>query len=81
MRPKKVQESYSDVSKKLLQIGEKVRMLRKDKSANYEEFATKHNINKVTLNRLERGESVSLKLFINVIQKLGISLEDFFKGL
>jgi transcriptional regulator with XRE-family HTH domain len=81
MKPKKVKESYSDVSKKLVQIGEKVRKLRKDESANYEQFATKHNINKVTLNHIERGESVSLKLFINVLQKLEISLEDFFAGL
>jgi transcriptional regulator with XRE-family HTH domain len=65
-----------------MQIGDKVRQLRKEKSPNYEDFAYKNNINKVTLNRIERGGSVSTKLFFNVLQKLGItSLEDFFKGL
>jgi transcriptional regulator with XRE-family HTH domain len=44
-------------------------------------FAEKSNLNKVTLNRLERGEGGSLKLFIYTIQKLGISLENFFHGL
>jgi len=81
MKPKKVQESYSDVNKKLEQIGAKVRSLRKEMSPNYEDFATRSNINKVTLNKIERGESVSLRLFVLTLQKIGISLEDFFKGL
>ena len=81
MKPKKVPESYLEVDQKLEQIGKKVRQLRKEKSANYEDFAREKNINKVTLNSIEKGESVSLRLFINVIQKLGISLEDFFNGI
>lgn len=81
MKPKKVPEPYSDVNQKLEQIGAKVRMIRKEKSPNYEVFATKSNINKVTLNKIERGESVSLRLFVLTLQKMGISLEDFFKGL
>ena len=82
MKPKKVPEQYLEVDQKLIQIGEKVRKLRKEKSPNYENFATAYNINKVTLNRIERGESVSTKLFFNVLLKLEItSLEDFFNGL
>ncbi len=82
MKPKKVPESYLEVNQKLVQIGEKVRKLRKGKSPNYEVFALEKNINKITLNRIERGESVSTKLFINVLLKLEISsLEDFFRGL
>jgi transcriptional regulator with XRE-family HTH domain len=81
MKPKKVPEPYSDVNQKLEQIGTKVRMLRKEMSPNYEDFATKSNINKVTLNKIERGESVSIRLFLLTLQKMGISLEDFFKGL
>ena len=81
MKPKKVPEPYSDVNMKLEKIGAKVRILRKELSPNYEVFAAKSNINKVTLNKIERGESVSLKLFVLTVQKMGISLEDFFKGL
>jgi transcriptional regulator with XRE-family HTH domain len=82
MKPKKVPESYSDVNQKLLQIGERVRKLRKEKYSNYESFSEASNINKVTLNRIELGKSVSMKLFINVLLKLEISsLEDFFQGL
>lgn len=82
MKPKKVIESYSEVDQKLEQIGKKVRQLRKAKNPNYEIFAEQNNINKVTLSRVERGESVSNKLFFNVLNKLEItSLEEFFKGL
>ena len=81
MKPKKMPESYLEADQKLVQIGEKVRKLRKAKRANYEDFARENNINKVTLNKIEKGESVSLRLFINIIQKLGISLQDFFESL
>ncbi len=82
MKPKKVPESYLEIDQKLIQIGGKVRQLRKAKYANYEDFAKANNINKVTLNRIERGESVSTKLFLSVLQKLEItSLEEFFRGL
>lgn len=81
MKPKKVPESYSDVNQKLEQIGVKVRIIRKEMSPNYEDFAARSNINKVTLNKIERGESVSLRLFVLTLQKMGVSLEDFFKGL
>ena len=81
MKPKKVPESNMEIDQKLVQIGEKVRKLRKEKRANYEDFARENNINKVTLNKIEKGESVSLRLFLTVIQKLGISLQDFFKKL
>jgi len=81
MKPKKLPESYLEADQKLVQIGKKVRKLRKAKRANYEDFARENNINKVTLNKIEKGESVSLRLFINVIQKLEISLQDFFKSL
>jgi transcriptional regulator with XRE-family HTH domain len=59
-----------------------VRELRKEKYSNYESFSKALNINKVTLNRIENGKGVSMKLFISVLLKLEISsLEDFFHGL
>jgi transcriptional regulator with XRE-family HTH domain len=82
MIPKKFPESYMEVDQKLELIGEKVRKLRKGKYSNYESFSKATNINKVTLNRIELGKSVSMKLFISVLLKLEISsLEDFFEGL
>jgi transcriptional regulator with XRE-family HTH domain len=82
MKPKKVPETYQEVDQKLVQIGERVRKLRKKKYSNYESFSKTSNINKVTLNRIELGKSVSMRLFISVLLKLEISsLEDFFQGL
>ncbi len=41
----------------LKKIGNSVRELRKKREKNYEEFARKHKINKVTLQRLETGQN------------------------
>jgi transcriptional regulator with XRE-family HTH domain len=81
MKPKKVPESSIDVDIKLQEIGEKLRMIRKAQYSNYEDFARRSNINKVLINRSERGKSISMKQFVNIIQKLGISFQEFFKGL
>jgi transcriptional regulator with XRE-family HTH domain len=81
MKPKKITESFDEVSLKMAEIGERVRQLRKAYNTNYEDFAKSKNINKVTLNRLERGDNVSLKLFLSVLIKLDISLDEFSKGL
>jgi transcriptional regulator with XRE-family HTH domain len=81
MKPKKITESFDEVSLKMAEIGERVRELRKVHNTNYEDFAKSRNVNKVTLNRLERGDNVSLKLFLSVLMKLDISLEEFSKGL
>jgi transcriptional regulator with XRE-family HTH domain len=81
MKPKKVPESLIDVDIKLKEIGQKLRMIRKTQYSNYEEFAQKCNINKVLINRSERGKNISMKQFVNIIQKLGISFEEFFKEL
>jgi transcriptional regulator with XRE-family HTH domain len=81
MKPKKKPVSLADVNIKMTEIGEKLRMIRKERYSNYEDFALTCNINKVTVNKIERGENVSLRLFIYTIQQLEISLEDFFKGL
>ena len=45
MKPKKVPETYQEVDQKLVQIGEKVRKLRKEKYSNYESFSAVLNIN------------------------------------
>ncbi len=65
----------------LKRIGTKVRELRKKQEKNYEEFARKHRINKVTLQRLETGQNFTMKSLIEVLGVLEISLEDFFSNL
>ena len=70
----------SEKDKRLVAIGEKIRMLRKanDNFKNYEVFAFTHRINKVTLQRIERGENYNMESLLKVLDALGIKLTDFF---
>jgi len=67
----------------LLKIGDRVRQLRKSNPdyINYEVFAYKNNINKVTLSKIEKGENHNVASLIKIIRALDISIEDFFKGI
>ena len=65
----------------LRRIGEKVRELRKDQDKNYEDFARKHQINKVTLQRLETGQNFTMKSLVEILGILDVSIEDFFRDL
>lgn len=67
----------------LVKIGEKVRRLRKSNPEfdNYEVFAFTHKINKVTLQRIERGENYNIESLLKVLKALGISLSKFFEDI
>ena len=67
----------------LIKIGEKVRKLRKQNPdyANYEVFAFTHRINKVTLQRIERGENYNMESLLKVLNALDIGLSEFFKDI
>ncbi len=75
----KQEQEYLD--KKLKEIGIKIRQLRSSENSNYEAWSYLNGINKVSLSRLERGENVTMKLLITILQKLDVSLEEFFKDL
>ena len=83
MANKKSVEPSSDKSLLLKAIGEKVRMLRKSHSEyiNYEVFAFKNDINKVTLSKIENGENHNIASLIKVLNALNVSLEEFFTGI
>jgi transcriptional regulator with XRE-family HTH domain len=75
---KKVSSEVS-VDQQMKKIGEKVRELRRQKNQNYEAWSYLNGINKVSLNRIERGENITMKLFLEILQKLDVSVQDFFK--
>ena len=75
---KKVSSEVS-VDQQMKKIGEKVRELRRHKNQNYEAWSYLNGINKVSLNRIERGENITMKLFLEILQKLDVSGQDFFK--
>jgi transcriptional regulator with XRE-family HTH domain len=65
----------------LLIIGSKVRKLRKMQNKNYEAFAKEHNFNKVTLQRIESGQNFTMTSLIELLNILGVSLEEFFSDI
>lgn len=68
-----------DVIGKLKEIGKKVREHRKSIEKNYQVFADKHHLNSMTLWRIEHGFNFNMISFIEVLNSLGISLEEFFR--
>lgn len=62
----------------LIEIGKKVRDIRKSHYKNYETFAEAHGFNKVTISRLERGENVTIKTLIEVLSALNVPINEFF---
>lgn len=76
-------ESTEEKDQRLIKIGEKIRQLRKanDDFKNYEVFAFTHKINKVTLQRIERGENYNMESLLKVLDALKIKLSDFFQDI
>jgi transcriptional regulator with XRE-family HTH domain len=68
---------------RLLAIGEKIRAIRKSNPdfVNYEVFAFTKKINKVTLQRIEKGENYNMESLLKVMDALEIKLSDFFIGI
>jgi transcriptional regulator with XRE-family HTH domain len=73
--------SEASVNQQMKTIGAKIRELRREKNPNYEAWSYLNGINKVSLNRIERGENVTMKLFLEILKKLQVSPEDFFKSI
>ena len=73
--------SEASVDQQMKAIGDKVRELRRQKNPNYEAWSYLNGINKVSLSRLERGENITMKLFLEILKKLDISVQDFFRNI
>ncbi|MGA2408272.1 MAG: helix-turn-helix transcriptional regulator [Bacteroidales bacterium] len=73
--------SDSSVDHQMKMIGERVRELRRQKNQNYEAWSYLNGINKVSLNRIERGENVTMKMLLEILKKLDVSVQDFFKDI
>jgi len=69
----------------IMKIASKAKMLRKELGYSYESFAMHAKINRNTYFKFEKssstGDNFTIGVFLKVIKGLGISLEDFFKGL
>ena len=63
---------------RIIQIGLKVRELRRKVCPNYEQFAFTHNINKVTLSNIENGKDFRMSSLLKVLDAIHISQAEFF---
>ena len=71
-----------EIQPKLIEIGAKVRELRKASGMNYVAFAKKYGINKMTLFRIECGQEFQMGTLIKILKILKIdNLSTFFRDL
>ena len=68
-------------TKKLKQIGERLKFYRKKAGyTNYEYFAYENNISRPQYGKYEAGANIQLNTLIKILKALNVSLEEFFKG-
>lgn len=75
--------SGEDFDKFLTDVGERLKKHRIKKGyTSYEQFAFDHNIGRAQYGKYERGtEDLRLSSLFKVLEKLGITWEEFFKGM
>jgi predicted transcriptional regulator len=81
MAKRKIIELPKDVAQLMKEIGLKLAEQRQKVGSNYKDFAKTHNINNMTLWRIQKGEDYKMSSFIQVLLAIGISPEDFFAGI
>jgi transcriptional regulator with XRE-family HTH domain len=79
MPKRNVPELPSDVRQKMKDIGSRVTESRQKVGSNYKKFAQDHGINNMTLWRIEKGEDYKISSLLQVLNAIGISLEDLMK--
>jgi transcriptional regulator with XRE-family HTH domain len=61
-------------------IAQKIRAIRHEKNLTIQQLATRSNVSKGLLSKIENSRTVpSLPVFLTIIQSLDISLKDFFR--
>lgn len=78
---KRDNELPADIAKRLKMIGDKLTKERQQVENNYKRFAEKHELNNMTLWRMQNGQDFKMSKLIQVLDAIGISLEDFFKDI
>jgi predicted transcriptional regulator len=81
MSKRKVIELPEDVAPIMKEIGIRVTELRQKVGNNYKNFAESHNLNNMTLWRIEKGEDYKMSSFIQVLNAIGTTPEEFFKDI
>jgi len=70
-----------DVAQVMKTIGRRLIEYRQRDGSNYKIFAESQGINSMTLWRMQKGEDYKMSTFVEVLLKIGVSPEEFFKGI
>ena len=81
MTKREIPELPKEVALTMKEIGLKLSEHRQTVESNYKKFAINHKINNMTLWRIQKGEDYKMSKFLQVLNAIGISPEDFFKGI
>jgi transcriptional regulator with XRE-family HTH domain len=66
----------------LIKIGSQLRKIRKQKGhGSYEYFAYENDLNKITIMNIERGKNFEMFSLLKILDILGVTPEEFFKGI
>ena len=74
-------EIPTKVTQQLKQVGQKFEELRKINIKESKSFTEENDINRMTLWRIQNGKDFQLSKLLQVLNAIGISPEDFFKGI
>lgn len=73
-------DSEKEIESKIVEIGSKIKKLRKDKGySSYETFANEYELNRVQYWRVEKGQNITMKTLLKILSIHGLSLKEFFK--
>ncbi len=81
MTKRTIPELPSEIGETMKQIGERITILRQEVDSNYKSFSKSHEINNMTLWRMQKGEDYKMSSFLEVLKAIGCTPEDFFKGI
>jgi predicted transcriptional regulator len=81
MTKREIPELPEEIAQRMKKIGLKVAEHRQTVGSNYKKFAESHSINNMTLWRIQKGEDYKMSNFLQVLNAIGISPEEFFKGI
>lgn len=77
-----MKDSDKEIDEQIQKIATKLKELRKAKGfTSYETFAFEHDINRVQYWRIEKGQNITLKTLLKVLDIHEITLSDFFQDL
>lgn len=75
-------KTVTEETKKLKQIGERLKYYRKKAGyTNYEYFAYENNFSRPQYGKYEAGANIQLNTLIKILRAMNVSLEEFFKGI